>query len=172
VTPRGARPADGWTTSVTLPLTGEITIPLAEAASFEFEARPKGVFLESFARRGLNTAGAHAFVGKDRLLLQQVSVLAPAADLLVTGAIGLERVAGDGALRYSLQAEWFATDRVALAGRFEDRTGAGRRAAGVLTFNAHLPFGPPAFRHALRLQAEQRVQPAGYRTLLALSHVF
>jgi hypothetical protein len=172
VAPGGARLADGWTTSVTLPLTGELTLPFTEAASFEFEARPKGVFVESFARRGLTTVGGHAFVGDDRLLLQQVNVLSPAADVLVTGAIGLERVAGESAGRYGVQAEWFATNRVALACRFEDRTGAGRRAAGVLTFNAHLPFGPPPFRQALRLQVEQRVPPGGRRTLLALSHVF
>jgi hypothetical protein len=149
-----------------------LTLPFTESASFEFEARPKGVFVESFTRRGLTTVGAHAFAGEDRLLFQQVNVLAPAADVLVTGAIGVERVDGHGAVRYSVQAEWFATGRVALAGRFEDRTGAGRRAAGILTFNAHLPYGPPAFRQALRLQVEQRVQPGGHRTLLAFSHVF
>jgi hypothetical protein len=172
VAPGGARPADGWTTSVTLPLTGELTIPFTDAASFEFEARPKGVFVETFVRRGLTTHGGHVFAGDDRLLLQQVNVLALPADLLVTGTLGLERAAGQDALRYGVQAEWFATDRAAIGARFEDRTGAGRRAAGVLTFNSHLPFGPPAFRQALRLQVEQRVQTGDHRTLLAFSHVF
>ncbi len=38
--------ADGWFAAATLPLTGELTIPFTDAASFEFEGRPKGVFLD------------------------------------------------------------------------------------------------------------------------------
>jgi|SRR5688572_9721812 len=39
---RGDSPADGWVTAATLPLTGELTIPFTDAASLEFEGRPKG----------------------------------------------------------------------------------------------------------------------------------
>jgi hypothetical protein len=42
----------------------------------------------------------------------------------------------------------------------------------VLYGNQHLPFGPRAFRQALRLQLEHRIQPANHTTTLALSHVF
>ena len=53
-----------------VPWPGEFSIPLTdearENASFELEARPKGVFLESYYRRALNTVGLHAFVGDDR----------------------------------------------------------------------------------------------------------
>jgi hypothetical protein len=61
---------------------------------------------------------------------------------------------------------------MSVAGRVEDRTGTGRRVAGVLTFNAHLPFGPDWFRQAFRLQVEQRIQTGDRRTQIALSHVF
>jgi hypothetical protein len=50
---RAQSPADGWFAAATLPLTGELTIPFTDAASFELEARPKGVFLEAFRRSGL-----------------------------------------------------------------------------------------------------------------------
>jgi hypothetical protein len=35
-----------------------------------------------------------------------------------------------------------------------------------------LPFGPAAFRQALRVQIEQRVQRRSHVTMLALSHLF
>ena len=43
--------ADGWFAAATLPLTGELTIPFTDAASFEFEGRPKGVFWKRSADR-------------------------------------------------------------------------------------------------------------------------
>jgi hypothetical protein len=54
---RAQSTADGWVLAATLPLTGELTIPFTDAASFEFEARPKGVFLESYRRSGLRSVG-------------------------------------------------------------------------------------------------------------------
>jgi hypothetical protein len=68
----GRRAADGWYAGATLPLTGELTIPLVDAASFEFEARPKGAFLETYYRRGLQSLGGHAFVGANRRLIALV----------------------------------------------------------------------------------------------------
>ena len=65
--------ADGWFAAATLPLTGELTIPFTDAASLEFEARPKGVFVEAFRRSGLTTVGGHAFLGDgDRRLITGV----------------------------------------------------------------------------------------------------
>jgi hypothetical protein len=42
----------------------------------------------------------------------------------------------------------------------------------LLYGNGRLPFGPPAFRQALRLQIEQRIQERNHVTTVALSHVF
>jgi len=56
--------------------------------------------------------------------------------------------------------------------RMDDRTARGQRAALLLLVNGHLPFGPPAFRQALRLQLEHRAQEGNQLTAIALSHVF
>jgi hypothetical protein len=59
-------PAAGWFGAATLPLTGELTVPFTDAASFELEGRPKGVFLELYRRSGLTSVGGHAFIGDAR----------------------------------------------------------------------------------------------------------
>ncbi len=75
----GKRPSDGLFFLVTVPFTGELSIPLTSEArreaSFQLEGRPKGVFLESFYRKPLNSIGAHAFFGNDRQLVQGVGTL-------------------------------------------------------------------------------------------------
>jgi hypothetical protein len=56
--------------------------------------------------------------------------------------------------------------------RVDHRTGQGRDPAVLLYGNGHLPFGPAAFRQALRLQIEHRIQPANHVTGFAFSHIF
>ena len=166
------RPADGWYAGVTVPLTGELTIPIGDGASFEVEARPKGVVLESFRRSGLRSAGGHVFVGDDRQLGLAVVSWPVFTRLLVTAAGGLESVGSTTEMRVGVQGEMFFNRMVSAAARIEDRTGAARPVAGVLTLNVHAPFGPAWLRNALRLQVEQRIQAGDHRTLLGLSHVF
>jgi hypothetical protein len=36
----------------------------------------------------------------------------------------------------------------------------------------HLPFGPEAFRQALRIQIEHRIEASNRISALALSHIF
>jgi hypothetical protein len=72
----------------------------------------------------------------------------------------------------SLQGAVFLNRLLAIAGRIEDRTGAWRRIAGVVTANVHMAFAQPWFRQALRLQVEQRIQTGDYRTLISLRQVF
>nr|MDQ3308588.1 hypothetical protein [Gemmatimonadota bacterium] len=54
-----------WTAAVALPIPGEFSIPLTREArteaSNEVEWDPKGVFVESFIRRGPATLGGHVF---------------------------------------------------------------------------------------------------------------
>ncbi len=61
----GPNAADGWFNIVSLVFPGELSIPLTDEArdeaSFEFDSDPKGVFLESFYRKGLGSLGAHVF---------------------------------------------------------------------------------------------------------------
>ena len=166
-------PADGWFAAVTLPLTGELTIPFTDAASFEFEARPKGVFMEAFHRSGLTSVGGHAFVGdRDRRLIAGVVTHDMFDRLTLLAGIGSFSAAGTTDTRFSLGAETTVSSRVVGGIRVDHRTGQGRDPALLLYANGHLPFGPAAFRQALRLQVEHRVQPANHVTAFALSHIF
>jgi hypothetical protein len=164
--------ADGWFAAATLPLTGELTIPLTDAASFELEGRPKGVFLEAFRRSGLTSFGGHAFVGdENRRVFTAVVSHAVGNRFALLGAIGSFH-AGTTDTRFSVGGETTVTARLIAGVRVDHRTGQGRDPAVVLYGNAHLPFGPTAFRQAFRVQVEQRIQSANHGTTFAVSHVF
>lgn len=164
---------DGWFAAATLPLTGELTLPFTDAASFEFEGRPKGVFLEAFRRWGLTSAGGHAFIGdaRRRVVTGVVTHDVGGRLALLAGA-GTFHAAGVSDARFSLGGEATLSSRLAAGVRVDHRTGQGRDPALLLYGNGHLPFGPPRMRQALRLQIEHRVQPANHATGFALSHVF
>ncbi|MGH9347384.1 MAG: hypothetical protein ACRD26_08975 [Vicinamibacterales bacterium] len=168
----GERAADGWQSAVTLPFTGELTIPFAEAASFELEGRPKGVFVESFYRVGWHSAGGHAFVGDDRSLAHAVVTGALAERVFITGAAGYQRAGRVTRGRLSIGGDVRLT-RVLMAGaRADHLTTVQARPSVFVYLNAHVPLGPSLFRQALRLQVEQRIQQGDHRTTLALGHVF
>jgi hypothetical protein len=169
---RGQSAADGWFAAVTLPLTGELTIPLADAASFEFEGRPKGVFLETFRRYGLATLGGHAFIGDERRRVITAVTTHDIGRLSVMGGVGTFRASGVSDTRFSLGGEVTLSSRLIGGIRLDHRTGQGRDPAILVYGNGHLPFGPAAFRQAIRLQVEHRIQPANHATAFALSHVF
>jgi hypothetical protein len=166
-------PADGWFAAATVPLTGELTIPFADAASFELEGRPKGAFLEVFRRSGLTTVGGHAFVGDERRrLVTGVITHDLGRRLMLLAGVGAFRAGGATDARVSLGGEVTLSPRVVGGLRVDHRSGQGRDPAVLLYGNGHLPFGPPAFRQALRLQIEQRLQPGNHVTGLAVSHIF
>jgi hypothetical protein len=162
---------DGWYSTVTLPLTGELTIPMTDAASFEFDARPKGVFGEAYRRWGMSSLGAHGFVGDERRIGSLVATH-EVRRLALAAAVGLFNAAGATDTRLSLGGEYTVHRSVILGARVDDRTAAAQRAALLVYGNVHVPFGPSRFRQALRLQIEQRVQRSNHITALALSHVF
>ena len=169
---RGQSAADGWFAAATLPMTGELTIPLADAASFEFEGRPKGVFLEAFRRYGVTTLGGHAFIGDERRRVITAVTTHDIGRLALMGGVGTFRAAGVSDTRFSLGGEVTISSRLVGGMRVDHRTGQGRDPAILVYGNGHLPFGPPAFRQAIRLQIEHRIQPANHATAFALSHVF
>lgn len=170
---RAQSPADGWFAAATVPLTGELTIPFTDAASFEFEGRPKGVFLEGFRRSGLGSIGAHAFVGDaNRRVLTGVVTHDLGHRLTLLAGVGAFHAAGVTDTRFSLGGEVTLSSRLVGGVRVDHRTGQGRDPAVLLYGNGHLPFGPPAFRQALRLQIEQRIQSGSHVTGLAVSHIF
>jgi hypothetical protein len=166
------RPSDGWSATITVPFPGELTIPFTEGASFEVEGSPKGVVFESYRRSGISSVGGHVFFGDDRRLALAVGAFEIGSRVLVTAAGGLETVGAATESRYGIQGDVFFNGRWSATGRIEDRTGPGRRAAGIVGLNLHVPFGPAWFRQAMRLQLEQRIQAGDHRTLVSFSHVF
>lgn len=169
---RGRSAADGWVLSATLPLTGELTIPFTDAASFEFEGRPKGLFVEAFRRAGLASVGGHAFVGDRRRAVTGVATHALGERVTLLGGLGVFHADGATDTRLSIGGEASMSAHLAGGLRVDHRTGQGRDPAVLLYGNLHLPFGPRAFRQAIRLQLEHRIQQANHATGLALSHVF
>jgi hypothetical protein len=167
---RGA--ADGWYSAITLPLTGELTLPMTDAASFELEGRPKGAFAETFFRSGLSAIGGHAFVGDGRSLANLVATRQLGDRLALVAALGLDRVSDVTRTRYSIATEYTINAFLVSGIRVDHRTNLGRDPAVHLFGNGHVPFGPPGFRQAIRLQIEQRVQSGNHATLVGLSHVF
>lgn len=173
-TRRDSSPADGWFAAATLPLSGELTIPFTAAASFELESRPKGIFLETFHRSGLTSFGGHLFVGDgSHRIATLVGSHQVAGRLVLVGGIGTFRAARRTDARFSVGGELDVFRQAGVAGvRVDHRTGQGRDPAVLIYGNGHVPFGPPAFRQALRLQIEQRVQSRNHATAVALSHIF
>ena len=170
---RAPSPADGWFVAATLPLTGELTIPLTDAASFELEGRPKGVFLEAFRRSGLTSVGGHAFVGDEGRRLVGALLTHNLGDrFALLAGLGAFHASGVTDTRFSVGGEVTISSRMVGGIRVDHRTGQDRDPAVLVYGNGHLPFGPPSFRQAVRLQIEHRIQPANHVTGFALSHLF
>lgn len=171
-TTKNATTADGWYTSATLPLTGELTIPLGSAASFEFENRLKGLFVESYVRRGTSTFGGHVFTGRDRRIGSVVVTHDVTPRLAVLGSVGRFSTPAATDTRWSVGTE-FLVSRFLIGGvRLDDRTAPHVDAALLLYGNIHVPFGPAAFRQAWKFQIEQRVQRRNHITTVGLGHIF
>lgn len=118
--------ADGWFAAATLPFTGELTIPFTDAASFKFEGRPKGVFLEAFRRSGLTSLGGHAFIGGDgRRLVSGVATHDLGGRLALLAGVGAFRAGGVTNARFSLGGEATLSSRVVGGIRLDHHTGQG-----------------------------------------------
>lgn len=170
---RSSSAADGWFAAATLPLTGELTIPMTDAASFELEGTPKGAFFEAYRRAGLTSVGGHAFVGDARRKTAAAVVTHDIGGrLALMAGVGVFRGTGVADTRFSIGGEATVSPQILAGLRVDHRTRQSRDPAVLLYGNGHLPFGPAAFRQALRLQVEHRIQPANHATAFAFSHVF
>jgi hypothetical protein len=169
---RERSPADGWFAAATLPLTGELTIPFTDAASFEFEVQPKGVFLETFRRSGLTTVGGHAFIGHERRVVTGVVTYDLGGRVALLAGVGAFHAAGVTDTRFSLGGETTLSSRLVGGIRVDHRTGQRRDPAVMLYGNGHMPFGPPRVRQAFRLQVEHRIQERNHATGFGISHTF
>ena len=157
----GDAPADGFFHAITIPFGGEISLPLSpgakQNASFELEGKPKGVFLESFYRKGLNSMGVHAFIDDDRWLLQGIGIV-KVADVYITGGVGTDEVKNITHTRLSLEGEYITafSERIrsAVGFRVEQVTNAGRDPA----FTPYLLLTGPNTSYTFRLTARYRAQ--------------
>jgi hypothetical protein len=102
---------NGWYTAVTVPFTGEFSIPLGRDArrnaSFELEGILKGFFLELYRRIGISSLGVNYFYGsEDRSYLGLVGVLQRGRYIL-EGSIaptGRRKTTGGGGAEFNLLA--------------------------------------------------------------------
>ncbi|MDQ3649810.1 MAG: hypothetical protein M3458_05915 [Acidobacteriota bacterium] len=158
----GKRPSDGLFLLATVPFAGEFSLPLTSEArreaSFQMEGRPKGVFLESFYRKRLNSVGAHAFFGNDRQLVQGVGTL-NYKDFYATGGIGVDQRIRTKRGRYSLEGEYLTTRserfRSLLGLRVEQITNANRRPALIPYFVVSGPNTKSTFSFAVQYRAQR-----------------
>ena len=157
----GDAPGDGLFHAITFPFAGEISIPLSpearQNASFELEAKPKGVFLESFYRKGLNSVGAHTFIDDDRWLLQGIGMM-KAGNVYISGAVGRDKVNNTTRDRLSLEGEYITAMskwiRSAVGFRIEQVTNAGRDPA----FIPYLSITGPNTSYTFMVTAQYRSQ--------------
>lgn len=180
-------PADGLFHFAKLVFPGEFSIPLTREArteaSFEFDSSPKGVFLETFYRRGYQSIGAHAFLDNDRWLLTGVGtakVKAGPADLHLMGGLGVDdRRGSDPRLRSTLQAKYLLPHEAlprdigrriqpGFGMRFEHVTRTGNDPAWIPYVAISGPAGPTTFL----LQLQYRAQPGNSAFVVDLSWLF
>ncbi|HUP18652.1 MAG TPA: hypothetical protein VM778_01730 [Gemmatimonadota bacterium] len=161
-----------WTTFATLPLPGEFSIPLTSEArieaSNELELEPKGVFVESYIRRGLTSFGAHAFYDHSERYLLQAVTTGSRGSIHWTAIAGLARVGDPLRGRWSVEGEYIPHYFIGIGARLEDLTGDEARRGFIPYVSAHFP----GTRYTVRLTVEQRLQRGNDATLIELGTVF
>ncbi|MGQ0714779.1 MAG: hypothetical protein ACT4PJ_13770 [Gemmatimonadaceae bacterium] len=161
-----------WTTSLGLPVAGELSIPLTREArreaSNEVEWRSKGIVVESYARRGLTSLGAHAFYDDSRRYLVHAVASGSRGPLHATALAGAARTGTPVLGRWSVEAEYLPSYYVGIGGRVEDRASDGADVAYIPYLNAHFPGTSYTFRITL----ERRLQRGRNATFLEVGTVF
>jgi hypothetical protein len=161
-----------WTASASLPLPGELSIPLTDTArveaSNEIEWRGKGVFVESFARRGLASVGAHVFYDRADRYLGHAVATASAGALHWTGIAGAAKSGTTTRGRWSLETEYLPHYLIGVGARVEDQAADGAELGFLPYVNAHLP----GTRYTVRVTVERRVQQGRNATFVELGTVF
>jgi len=162
-----------WTTSAAIPLPGELSLPLTDdarvEASNEVEWDPKGVVVESFARRGLHSVGAHLFYDRSDRYLAHALGTGSVGPLYWTAIAGVARSGASPAHgRWSLEAEYLPRGPAGGGVRVEDLATDGRDPAVLVYFNAHAP----GTRYTVRLTVEQRIQRGRGATFFEVGTVF
>lgn len=160
-----------WTALASIPIPGELSVPLSDEArveaSNELEWRPKGVFAESYLRAGASSVGAHAFVGERRSIAHAV-MTGRRSTLYWTAAGGVANAGQVTTGRWSLEAELIPSPFVGFGSRVEDRAADG----ASVSFLPYVNISFPATRGTFRLTIERRVQRQRNGTFIELGTVF
>lgn len=171
----GESGGDGLFHFVTVPFAGELSLPLSEeaseTASFELGA-PKGVYAETFYRRGMRSIGGHVFVSDESWLATALGTL-DWRNLLVTAGFGVDDEDGrETRHRASLQAEVLLRSserwRGAVGARVEDLSDDNRRAA----FVPYLAIAGPNETHTLLFQLQYKDQEGADSFVFDVSLLF
>ena len=167
----GEHLANGWFNIVSLVFPGEFSIPITTEAkveaSFEFESDPKGVFLESFYRRGLSSVGAHLFVDDGRSMGSLIGVYNRGRWFSRLG-LGYGRFAGETNMRFTLESEFIPYDFLSGGVRLDHQTEVDNGTSFVPNVNIQWPLTV----WTLRLVVEHRVRSDNNLTVGELSLVF
>ncbi len=167
----GTNAADGWFNIASLVFPGELSLPLSnearDEADLEFDSSPKGIFLESFYRHGLNSVGAHLFLDDGRSLGGILAVHYKGGWFSRLG-LGYERAGGNTTGRVTWENEFLPLSFFSVGGRIDHRT----VPEGKTSFVTNMNLQWPGSRWTLRLVLEQRVQTDNHATLAEMSLIF
>lgn len=161
-----------WTTSAALPVPGELSLPLTDEArreaSNEVDLDPKGIFVESFARHGLTSFGAHVFYDDPRRYMANAIGTGAAGPLHWEAMAGAAKVDEDLLGRWSLEAQLFPHRLLGAGARLESLAGDDVGPALLPHLNVHFP----GTSYTFRLTVEQRIQSGRHATLVEVGTLF
>ena len=168
----GGSESDGWYHELVVPFSGELTAPLGSEAkrnaSFELEARPKGLLYETYYRKGISSVGGAVFVGSDRWLSNFTGVLQFGRHSLV-GTAGTARIDQSyNDFRLSVGDTWTPKTWLGFGARLDHQSTIRRRPAVVPHLNLSFPGG----KYTVLLTVEQRIQSRSHATAVELGAVF
>lgn len=167
----GVNSADGLFNTVTLVFPGEFSLPVTENArenaSFEMGFNPKGVYFESFYRKGLSSVGANLFVDSGRSTGSILGVY-NYGRFFSTMGVGYGRAQGDTSFRFSWENEIVPLSFFSMGARIDHRSDIDDGTAFIPNVNLQWPLTT----YTIRLVLEQRVQAGSHATIAELSLVF
>ena len=173
---KGETASEGLFHGLTLPFPGEFSIPLnseaEDTASFELEGRLKGVFWETYYKKGMSSIGGHIFVDDDRWLATGLGTY-NMGDWYTTAGVGVDDANSQKSrMRYSLEVEyvpqWWEKVRPGVGVRAEKITDSGNEAAYIPYFI----IGGPNLKHTFFMQVQYRAQENNDLFILDFSGVF
>ena len=184
----GETASDGLFHIVTVPFIGELSIPLTPEAHTEASSQllgpPKGVFLETFYRKGLSSIGMHSFVDHDRYLITALGKLnlasfeqggLPLENFFFTAGIGVDdtdqrssRVRSSFEVEYLHITDYCDSYRPGAGFRIEDITDDGRKPASI----PYLVLTAPNESWTLLMQIQFRIQENNDSFVFDLSAIF